>query len=267
MVWYGSDHTRFGIVLKLNDMSYTYDSQFMDYTTQSSRYSARTIVRVLRNVLQPKSVLDVGCARGTWLDEWRLADVAQIFGVDGDYVQPKQLLMPADCFLAADLSQPIALNRRFDLVQSLEVAEHIPASAADTFVNNLVTHASGAILFSAAPPGQGGEFHVNEQPYEYWRNKFRAHNFEAYDFVRPLIANDKSVSFWYRFNTLLYVHADASAALPEQVRSTKVADSELIDDVSPMTFRARKMLVRKLPSSVRQALARVKARTLWTMGK
>ena len=44
---------------------------------------------------------------------------------------------------------------------------------ADTFVQNLVRHASGAILFSAAPPGQGGEFHVNEQPYEYWRGKFQ----------------------------------------------------------------------------------------------
>lgn len=267
MVRDGSDHTRLGFVLKLNGMSYTYDSQFMDYTTQSSRYSARTIVRVLSNLLQPKSVLDVGCARGTWLDEWRLADVAQIFGVDGDYVEPKQLLIPADCFLAADLSQPIVLNRRFDLVQSLEVAEHIPASAADTFINNLVNHASGAILFSAAPPGQGGEFHVNEQPYDYWRNKFRAHDFEAYDFIRPLIANDKSVSFWYRFNTLLYVRANAAAALLEQVRHTKVADRQPIDDVSPLAFRARKMLVRKLPSPVRQALARVKARMLSTMGK
>jgi hypothetical protein len=35
------------------------------------------------------------------------------------------------------------------------------------FVYCLARHARRFVLFSAAPPGQGGEFHVNERPFEY----------------------------------------------------------------------------------------------------
>jgi 2-polyprenyl-3-methyl-5-hydroxy-6-metoxy-1,4-benzoquinol methylase len=65
------------------------------------------------------------------------------------------------------LIQPLDLEKEFDLVVSLEVAEHLPASAADQFVNTLVKHGK-KILFSAAIPGQGGQDHLNEQWPDYW---------------------------------------------------------------------------------------------------
>lgn len=244
----------------MTDVSHTYDSQFMDYTAQSSRHSARAIVTYIQSVMPVASVLDIGCARGTWLDEWRKTQAQDVFGVDGDYVQPSQLFIPAADFRAADLSQPIALGRRFDLVQSLEVAEHVSAAAADTFVANLVEHATGAILFSAAPPGQGGEFHVNEQPYEYWRAKFAAHGYAPYDCVRPQIAGDSAVSFWYRYNVLLYLTRARATTLPKGVRATRIDDAQPIADISPWAFRLRKAAVRTLPLNVQLALARMKAR-------
>jgi hypothetical protein len=80
-------------------------------------------------------------------------------------VETARLAMPAKHFAAFDLSRPFRLGRRFDLVQSLEVAEHIPPAQTEIFVDNLAAHGD-VILFSAAVPGQGGEFHVNEQPYD-----------------------------------------------------------------------------------------------------
>jgi hypothetical protein len=65
------------------------------------------------------------------------------------------------------------MGRRFDLVQSLEVGEHLPLSAAETLVDSLTT-ASDRVLFSAAVKGQGGEFHVNEQPLAFWQELFEA---------------------------------------------------------------------------------------------
>jgi SAM-dependent methyltransferase len=248
-------------------MQHSYDANFMDYADRSSRHSARTISALLREALVIDSVLDIGCARGTWLGAWREGGIAQILGVDGDYVATERLVIPRDCFVAANLATPIDLQRKFDLVQSLEVAEHIPAPAAEQFVDNLVRHSAGLILFSAAPPGQGGEFHVNEQPYDYWREKFDRRGFTAYDYIRPLIAHDKSVSFWYRYNAVLYVHADAAETLPESVHRTRVQDERPIQDVSPFGFRARKRLVRALPEALRQALARAKARVMSKLGK
>jgi hypothetical protein len=64
--------------------------------------------------------------------------------------------------------------RLYDLVSCVEVAEHIPADRADELVEGCCSRSGGWIYFSAAPPGQGGHGHVNEQPREYWEAKFAA---------------------------------------------------------------------------------------------
>ena len=241
-------------------MSHQYNPAFMTYADRTSRLAAQAVAALLGKWFSLRSVLDVGCAKGTWLSVWRDAGTSNIQGVDGDYVDRETLVIAAQQFVAKDLSQPFDLSRQFDLVQSLEVAEHINAAAAGTFVDNLVRHASGLILFSAAPPGQGGEFHVNEQPYDYWRQKFADRGYIVCDCLRPLLAGNQQVSFWYRYNTLLYVHQARLAAVHRDVRATVIPDDAPIRDVSPGMFQLRKALVRRLPSSAREWLARSKAR-------
>src|SRR5256885_15969550 len=116
------------------------------------------------------------------------------------------MLIDAANLRAADLANPIDLGRRFDLVQSLEVAEHLPAVKAESFVDTLIAHGS-LVLFSAALPGQGGENHVNEQPLDYWRDIFRSRGYLPVDYLRPLITGDPAIQSWYRYNILLYVEA------------------------------------------------------------
>ena len=62
-------------------------------------------------------------------------------------------------------------RKAFDLALSIEVAEHVPEMYAEAFVRYL-SHASDLVLLTAAPPGQTGTGHVNEQPKLYWINKF-----------------------------------------------------------------------------------------------
>ena len=239
--------------------SHIYGQEFLSYATVSSAHAAAVVARLFRSTLPIASVLDVGCAEGVWLNAWRDSGASEIAGVDGAYVERAKLRIPADCFTAADLANPFDLGRRYDLVQSLEVAEHLPPRAAEAFVANLVRHARGLVLFSAAPPGQGGEHHVNEQPYEYWRALFRRYRFSAYDFVRPAIGDDRRISFWYRYNVFLYASDDAAGRLPEAIGRAHVPDAAPLRDVSPPLFKARKLLVRSLPSSLQAGLARLKA--------
>lgn len=241
-------------------MSTAYDQAFMAYADQSSRHAARTVAGLLRAPLAIGSVLDIGCARGTWLSEWREAGADRIQGVDGEYVDRSTLAIPPECFRAHDLSQALDLGRRFDLVQSLEVAEHIPQAGADVFVDNLVRHAEGLVLFSAAPPGQGGEHHVNEQPYEYWRAKFRARGYRAIDCVRPRIGGDRRISYWYRYNVILYVRDDRLSTLPAEFAAAQVPDEQALADLAPALFRLRRRVVALLPPPLHDALARLKAR-------
>jgi hypothetical protein len=238
-----------------------YDKKFFDYMADGSMTSARVVVPLIRNWLKVESVMDVGCGQGAWLKVWREQGVEDVCGLDGDYVDPMSLFIPEDRFRATDLDRPFALERRFDLVTSLEVAEHLPHSAAETLVESLCAHADH-VLFSAAVPGQGGANHINEQPYGYWINHFTARGFQAFDCVRPAILNDGRVKPWYRYNTFLYVRNDACATLPESISATKLAPGVEPADRSPFWYQARKALIRQLPLEAVNRLAAINER--WT---
>ncbi len=134
-------------------MSHAYDDKFMKYASSSSEYSARIIVDELCRMISPPSVLDVGCAAGTWLRAWKQADVKDYCGIDGDYVDRQQMQIESQRFRPHDLSLAFDLGRKFSLVQSLEVGEHIPPKSAGVFVQSIVRHAENVVMFSAAPPG------------------------------------------------------------------------------------------------------------------
>jgi SAM-dependent methyltransferase len=241
-------------------MPRVYDQQFIRYAATSSRYGASKVIPVALSALDVDSVLDVGCAGGGWLSEWKQAGIADVFGVDGAYVETADLAIESERFMSADLARQFELGRTFDLVQSLEVAEHIDEAASDVFVSNLVRHAARFILFSAAVPGQGGEHHVNEQPYDFWRKRFAESGFSAYDFVRPRIAADNRISFWYRYNIILYVRNHYIADLDPIVSVTRIPDGEPVPDISSGWFRLRRNIVRSLSAKNRDRLARLKAR-------
>jgi hypothetical protein len=233
---------------------YSYDEKFFYYTNQISARSANVVVPLLYDALRPSSVLDLGSGCGVWLARWHQAGATDIVGIDGDYVASKDLLISTESFIASDLGHPVDLRRHFDLAQSLEVAEHLPASRAPGFVSDLCRH-SDVVLFGAAPPGQGGENHINEQPYEYWQTLFEDEGYEAYDFVRPQVVNRQEVTPWHRYNPVLYVRGAAAHALPASIRSTRIPTGTPVPDLSPALYRARKAVVRQLPSWATRALA------------
>ena len=73
-----------------------------------------------------------------------------------------------------DLREPLDLDRGFDLVVCLEVAEHLPLESADVLCDTIVRHCEGQLLFTAAPPGQGGHGHCNLQPFGFWASRLRS---------------------------------------------------------------------------------------------
>jgi hypothetical protein len=93
------------------------------------------------------------------------------------------LEIPKNRFMAVDLERPFQLKRKFDLVVSLEVAEHLPAHCAEDFVSTL-TGLGSVVLFSAAAPHQGGEHHVNEQSPDYWAELFQRRKYVPVDCLR-----------------------------------------------------------------------------------
>jgi SAM-dependent methyltransferase len=193
----------------------------------------REVVPLLFEMLHPASVLDVGCGIGTWLKAFEEIGVSEYVGLDGNHVDKRLLKIPEDKFVTQDFLTSWQLDRRFDLVLSLEVAEHLPQSASDLFVQMLVNHGD-QIIFSAAVPGQGGQNHLNEQWLSYWQEKFEAHGYYFHDTIRPLIWNNEKIQWWYRQNMFLI--------------SKKTSSKQILNAIHPDLFSERTKMVEDLYS-------------------
>src|SRR5262245_31561537 len=127
----------------------------VNYTHARNLHSlvgAATAFSLIFSKRLPGSLIDIGAGTGTWLRAASDLGIKDYFGVDG--IIPEQLHVPKERIRLHNLTQPFDLGRTFDVALSLEVAEHLPASAAETFIASIVRHPDTA-LFSAAAPGQG----------------------------------------------------------------------------------------------------------------
>lgn len=184
--------------------SQQYDSTFYRDIMNGSRLSAIVIVPYILALFPDiKTVSDFGCGAGAWLKEFELAGM-EIQGYDFGVGVPENLLIPIQCFSSLDMTQHANVERKFDLALSLEVAEHIDARDADSFIN-LLTSSADVIVFSAAVPNQGGTDHKNEQWPAYWVKKFELFGFSCFDILRPVFWHDSRIEFWYRQNIMLYL--------------------------------------------------------------
>ena len=190
-----------------------YSRYFFDSLQKGSRSSAEQLVPLLVDALHPKSVVDVGCGTGGWLSVFHQFGVDDILGIDGGHVPGNLLKIPKDKFLPLDLRTRFSLDRKFDLVISLEVAEHLPENSSGAFLDNLV-QLGDVIVFSAAVPDQGGEGHLNEQWPEYWFEGFRRRGYEVSDCIRDLIWLNADVEWWYAQNTFLFYRSEALDRTP-----------------------------------------------------
>lgn len=215
-----------------------YDDSFFKKYQTGSRRSAIEIIPLIIELVHPKSVIDVGCGLGEWLSVFNQNGIQDVLGVDGQWVNRKLLRIPQNLFVQKDLTKPLTLNRRFDLVTSLEVAEHLPIDCAETFVNSLV-NLGPAIMFSAAIPLQRGTNHINEQWPDYWANIFKKRGFVAVDAIRQKVWQNTSVEAWYAQNILVFVSQRDLAKYPRLQQAYEETRSEQLSIVHPRIFMER----------------------------
>lgn len=202
-----------------------YTPDFYNAIRGGSLSSAEAIVPLVLGLVHPKSVIDLGCGEGNWLSIFRKLGVEDILGIDGDWVDQHRLQIPRENYLLFDLTNPLKLDKEFDLVMSLEVAEHLPVESADAFIDSLVS-LGPVVLFSAAIPFQGGVNHVNERWQYYWASCFEKRGYVVIDCIRKHVWNNDNVEFWYAQNILLYARKDFVKNHPllnEELEKSKTA--------------------------------------------
>jgi SAM-dependent methyltransferase len=239
--------------------SYSYNESFYRYIEAGSLRSASVVVPLVLRELSPSSVLDVGCGAGAWLAEYRNHGITDYLGVDGAYLQQSSLLISAEHFQSRNAAQPFELGRRFDIVQCLEVGEHVPEASSDTLIENLVRHGD-KVLFPAATPGQGGENHINEQTYEFWRRLFAKHGYKPFDLFRRMIEGVAEVESWYRYNMVLFIAETALPALSPELLRSGLRDGQAIPAMTSQPFRIRARILSLLPMRCVSKIALAKHR-------
>jgi hypothetical protein len=181
------------------------------------------------------SVVDIGCGVGTWPRAFMDKGIKTVHAVDGDYINKDLMLIPAENFYQRDLREPIILERQYDLACSLEVAEHLPLTRAKSFVEDL-TKLAPIVLFSAAIPDQGGDNHINEMWQHHWARLFSQFDYQAIDFIRPIIWSNTEIQVCYRQNTILYVHDSVIQRHKALKKARELTNEDMLPLVHPRTL-------------------------------
>ena len=166
----------------------------------------RKVDRIV-SLVRPRTILDVGCGTGrttVYLHQHGF----EVLGVEASGIAIRSSERP-DLIRRRDLRFALDLKKSFDLVWCFEVAEHIHPRFANTFVDSLIRH-SKVVALSAAPPGQGGEGHFNEQPQSYWEAKFAD---RGYALHAEWTAAMKEIDEFYSENMMVFTALGSPAAL------------------------------------------------------
>lgn len=137
--------------------------------------------------LNPRRVLDAGCAKGFLVEAlWERG--VEAWGIDiSEYAIGEVRMDMRPYCRQASLTEPI--EGRFDLAVCIEVLEHIPAAESRLVIENL-TNAADTILFSSTSTDFNEPTHVNVRPTIVWLREFAEAGFAPellYDatFVAP----------------------------------------------------------------------------------
>jgi len=138
-----------------------------DFLAAEERPFADRLAIWIHDYYKPNNAIDLGCGPGIYTQALNIAGVPCV-GIDNDPRVKDQEYLEQDNLL------DLARNYSTDVAICLEVAEHIDPQYADDIIKNVVgtIKPGGALVWTAARPGQGGVGHVNCRLKSYWEEKF-----------------------------------------------------------------------------------------------
>jgi len=154
---------------------------YTDGMNERVEKSFEVIAESIVKVFSPKSVVDVGCGLGLLLKTLQKYQVACL-GLEYSSAALDICRQAGLDVIRFNLEQDAAPDHlKADVVVSTEVAEHLRGSCASHFVSILCAIGKDVLITAAEPSSTyTGTHHVNEQPKEYWINKFADNGF-GYD--------------------------------------------------------------------------------------
>ena len=210
---------------------------YKSVSSRSELVSNKVLSLVFESAINIKSIKDVGCGEGKWLNSNILSKGNyDLYGYD----LPEAIELAKNKAKNEIAFYPINLESidrnilaNTDLTIFTEVAEHLTEDSTKRIIN-FICKTSKIVIFSGAIPGQGGYNHINEQTLNYWVHLFEINNFIPIDYIRPKINGDKSIPFYYRNNLFLFV---------KNIQETKVNNFNNFNDFNKHIVRSDNYLL------------------------
>jgi len=158
-----------------------YTEDFHNYHIEWFRKKNVNFASIVKSIYNFDSVVDLGCSIGTFLEPF-YNDGKIVKGYEYCFEESKNGIEKTPGLINhiefGDVTKDIISDEKYDCATTIEVAEHIPKEFSEKLVQNLVNLSRGFIVFTAAPPGQGGTGHINCQPKQFWIDLFEKYNYE-----------------------------------------------------------------------------------------
>lgn len=170
--------------------------------------SAPVIADTVVSAFAPQTCIDVGCGTGELMIELAAHGV-RCWGFERATYAVDECLRKGLTIYPLDLELiPRGMKiEAVDVAICMEVAEHVAATAGPGLVR-LLCRLAPVTVFTAAPPGQGGNGHVNEQLMDYWIELFTANgrrlDHETTSRLSSLWQSSGSVESWYYSNLAVF---------------------------------------------------------------
>ena len=154
------------------------------------------IATQIKEKYRPKTVLDAGCAMGLLVAALRDLGV-EAYGVDlSEYAisQVREDIRPYCAVGSLADPLPDSLPRRYDLVVSMEVLEHIPEEEGKKAVANLCA-VTDQVLFCSSPDDTEDPTHINLHQPSYWCGLFAEQGFFFVGEEKPVFLTNYALFF------------------------------------------------------------------------
>jgi 2-polyprenyl-3-methyl-5-hydroxy-6-metoxy-1,4-benzoquinol methylase len=184
-----------------------YNNKFYNHENQDTilQDTPKLLAEYIAENYSPESVIDVGCGTGIYLQELAKFKI-NVFGIDGSPAAFKNFRLDHKLFKLSDIAKPMKVDKKYSAALCFEVAEHIPNRSSNQLVENLAPLAD-LIFFSAAPKGQGGIGHINEQDSDFWIALFKQAGFnyqdEATKKLKKFLSDNRAI-FWLSDNIMIF---------------------------------------------------------------
>jgi hypothetical protein len=176
------------------------------------RQSAAALVPLLVQSINPKSVVDVGCASDEWLSAFREHGVTDLYEL-------KLNSLPA----------PVQ-RERGDLAVCLDSAQPLDIESASKLVAGLTRLAHVIVFSTKVCHGDDGQ--IKDQWQSYWTRLFDTHGYQAFFALRHSLWENEDVEIGYRQNIICFCHRGHSELIARLVQ-LETATSAPADVVHP----------------------------------